>query len=87
MDIDRFPTLSKEEIYNGCNLIMDSGANTCCAGKRACVSDFIQGISVSYHGSSDDLPIEEDLPLAKIVYVYDCPFRYEVLLIHINYCI
>ena len=87
MDTVRFPILSKQEIYNGCDLIMDSGADTCCAGKHAWVSAFIQGISVSCRGFSDDLPTKEDLPLANVVYAYDCPFRGEVILLHINYCI
>ena len=87
MDILRFPALSREDIYNGCDLIIDSGADTCCTGKHAWVSDFIQGISVSFRGFSDDLSIEVDLPLANVTYAYDCPFRSEFLLLHINYYI
>ena len=87
MDTVQFPTLTNEEIYNGCELIMDSGADTCCAGRHAWVTDFIQGLTVSCRGFSDSLPIEENLPLANVIYAYDCQMRGEVILLHINHCI
>lgn len=66
---------------------MDSGADTYCAGKHAWVFYFTQGISVLCRDFSNNLPIEEDPPLTNVIYAYDCPFRGEVLLLHINCCI
>ena len=87
MDTICFPKLNKDELYFGCDLVIDSGADTCCAGKHAWVTGFIQGVSVSCRGFNDALPIEEDLPLANVVYAYDCAQRGETLLLHVNYCI
>ena len=82
-----FPNLNESKLYHGCDLIIDSGVDTCCAGKHTWATGFIQGVSVSYQGFSDNRPIEEDLPLANVVYAYDCAHRGETLMLHINYCI
>ena len=87
MDTVCFPKLKPDELHNGCSMVIDSGADTCCAGKHAWVSSFVQGISVSCKGFSDTLPIEEDLPIANVIYAYDCPIRGDVILLHLNYCI
>ena len=87
MDTLKFPTLISAEAYSGCDLIMDSGADTCCAGWHAWVAYFIQGLTVSCQGFSDSLPIEDNLPIANVIYAYDCPIRGEVILLHIKYCI
>ena len=84
MDTISFPTLTATEIYEDCDLSMDSGADTCCAGKHAWATEFIQGVTVACRGFSNELPLETDLPLANVVYTYDCPLLGEVILLHIN---
>ena len=87
MDTITYPSLNKNELFQGCNLIMDSGVDTCCAGKHAWVTELIQGISVSCRGFSDSLPVKEDLPIANVIYAYDCAHQGKTILSHINYCI
>ena len=81
------PNLSEQEKYTGCKLLIDSGADTCCAGKHAHVLEFIDGVSVSCKGFSDNLPFENDLSIANVLYAYDDKDRGEVILLRINHCI
>jgi len=47
----------------------------------------MQGVSVSCRGFTDNLPVEEDLPIENIIHDYACPSRGETILLHTNYCI
>ena len=66
------PNITTIEESNGCNLTMDTGVKTCCAGKHAYVLAIIEGISLSCQGFSDNLPVEENLPVVNVIYAYDC---------------
>ena len=81
------PKLTIIEEHNGGELLMDSGANTRCAGKHAYILAIIEGISVSCRGFSDNLPVEEHLPVVNIIYAYDYKKRGEVILLQLNHCI
>ena len=63
---------------------MDFGIDTCCAGKHDWVTDFKEGVSILSRGLSDSLPIEYDLPLANVIYAYDCATWRKTILLHIN---
>ena len=81
------PNITTIEASNGCNLPMDNGVKTCCAGKHAYVLAIIESISVSCRGFSDNLPVEENLPVVNVIYAYDCKKRGEVILLQLNHCI
>ena len=66
------PTISTIEENNGCELLINSGTNTCGAGNHAYVLAIIEGISVSCRDFSDNLPVEENLPVVNVIYAYDC---------------
>ena len=68
-------------------MLIDAGADTCCAGKYAYIIDFVAGISVSYRGFSDNLPIADGLSPANVIYAYDCRERGEIVLLQLNHCI
>ena len=79
--------LSSNELIEGCELLIDSGADTCVAGKNACIKDVIKGVTVSARAFSDTLPIEEYLPIVNAVYAYDSPSTGEVILLETKHCI
>jgi len=79
--------LSDSELTDGCELLMDSGADTCVAGKHAWISERIEGVTVSARGFSDSLPIVENLPIVNAIYAYDNPLTGEVILLEMNYSI
>ena len=79
--------LSSNELKEGCELLIGSGADTCVAGKHAWVKEIIEGVTVSARGFSDTLPIEEDSPIVNAVYAYDSPSTGEVVLLEMNHCI
>ena len=81
------PKITTIEESNGCDLLMDNGADTCCAGKHTYVLAIIEGISVSCRGVSDNLPVEENLPVVNVIYAYDCKKRGEVILLQLNHYI
>ena len=83
----KIPSLSVKELHDGCELLIDSGADTCCAGRHAYVIEIIPNMTVSCRGFSDNLPVEDNLPIANVIYAYDCKDRGEVILLRINYCI
>ena len=63
MDTIHYPTLNNNELFQGCDLVMGSGTDTCSAGKHTWVTEFIQGVLVSCRGFSNSLPVEDDLPI------------------------
>ena len=46
---------------------MDSGADSCVAGKHAHILEFIEGLSVSIQGYCDDMPLQHNLPIANVL--------------------
>ena len=83
----KIPSLSVKELHDGCELLLDSGADTCCAGHHAYITEIIPHTTVSCRGFSDNLPIEDNLPIANVIYAYDYKERGEVILLRINHCI
>ena len=81
------PKLTTIEESNSCDILMDTKVDTWCAGKHAYVLAIIEGISVSCRDLSDNLPVEENLPVVNIIYAYDCKKRGEVILLQLNHCI
>ena len=75
------------EESNGCDLLLDTGTYTWCTGKNVYILAIIEGISVSCRGFSDNLPVEENLPVVNIIYAYDYKKRGEVILLQPNHCI
>ena len=71
----------------GREFLIDSGADTCAAGKHAWITEVIEGVTVSAKGFSDNLPIEEDLPNVNAIYAYDSTYTGEVILLEINHYI
>ena len=65
------PTLSDDEMKNGCKLGIDSWADTCCAGKHAHIDSFVEGRVVNVSGFSNELPQIESIPIANVKYAYD----------------
>ena len=71
----KIPALSTNEPHMGYELLIDSRVDTYCAGPHTYIIELITGMSVSYRGFSDNLPIEEDLPILNVLYAYDCKNR------------
>ena len=67
----KFIPLSQDEMRQGCDMLMDSGADSCVAGKHAWISETVEGLTVSAKGFSDLLPVEDNLPIINILYAYD----------------
>ena len=42
---------------------------------------------MSFRGFSDNLSVEENLPVVNVIYAYDCKKRGEVILLQLNHCI
>ena len=79
--------LTHDELLNGCKVLLDSGADTCVAGKHAWVVDVIEGISATAHGFDDSASSLENLPIVNVKYAYDRPDTGEVVILEINHCI
>jgi len=62
----RHPILSTDEYIQGCRLGIDSMADTGCAGKHACVIEFLEGKTVTAYGYGSHLPSTPDLPIANV---------------------
>ena len=81
------PKLTIIEENNGCELLMNSGTDTCDAGNHAYVLAIIEGISVSCRDFSDNLPVEENIPVVNVIYAYDCKKRGDIILLPSNHYI
>ena len=82
--------LTDKEMIIGYELLIDSGADTCVAGKHAWISEIIEGVTVSTRGFRDTLPIEDNLPIVNAIYAYDIFILCEIDLlfpyfVHISY--
>jgi len=86
-DIIRNPTLNQSELFNGCEMLLDSGADTSVVGKHGFVTEIIEGISVSAQGFSDGQPALDDLPVVNALYAYDDRDSGEVILLELNHSI
>lgn len=76
----RHPILTTEEHNNGCRLGIDSWADTCCAGKHCYVQEFVEGKTVTASGFTSTLGALTNLPIANVVYAYDDPGGFVLLL-------
>ena len=47
----------------------------------------IEGVTISARGFSDNMPIEENLPIVNVIYAYNKLRTGEVILLELNYCI
>ena len=74
-------------MFDGCEILIDSGADTSVVGKHGFVTEVIEGISVSAQGFSDSQPTLDDLPVVNALYAYDDQKSGEVLLLELNHCI
>jgi hypothetical protein len=79
-EIFRHPALTAEEHANGSRLGIDSWADTCCAGKHCYVQEFVEGKTVTASGFTSTLGALTNLPIANVVYAYDDPGGYVLLL-------
>ena len=79
--------LGKRKLTHGYELLLDSGADTCVAGKHDWIAEVIEGVTVSTRGFSDNLPIEDNLLIINVIHAYDNPKTGEVVLLEMNYCI
>ena len=73
--------LTKSELTNGRESIINLGANTCIVDKHAWISEVTEGITVFARGFRNNLPIEENLPILNAIYAYDNPHSGEVVLL------
>ena len=79
--------LTDNELITGCELLIDSSADTCVAGNHTWISEIIEGVTVSAYGFSDTLPIKENLPIVNAIYTYDNPHTGEVSLLEMIFSI
>ena len=79
--------LTKSELTTGCELLINSGADTYVTGKHAWISEVIENSTVFACGYSDTLSIKEILPIINTLYTYDNPYAGVVVLLEMNYCI
>ena len=63
---------------------MDSGADSCVAGKYAHILELIEELSVSTQGYYDNIPIQHNLPIANVLYAYDHPISGETHLLELD---
>ena len=80
----RHPTLSPDELKQGCSLRWDTWADTSCSGKHAYVDSFVMGKSVTVTGLSSMLGSMKNLPVANVLYAYDTKYGTTLLLEHNN---
>ena len=73
--------LMDKEMSTGCELLIDSGADTCVAGKHTWISEIIKGVTVFARGFSDTLLLEDNLPIVITIYAYDNPHTGEFILL------
>ena len=73
--------------HNGCEMLLDSGADTSVVGKHGFITEVIEGISVSAQGFSDGQPALDDLPVVNALYAYDDHNSGEVILLELNHSI
>lgn len=82
----KHPTLTIDEMKNGCRLGIDTWADTSCAGKHAYIEAFIEGRMVTATGFSASLGQLDNLSIVQALYAYDLP-NGEVLLLENNQAI
>ena len=83
----RNPPLNKSELLHGCEMLIDSGADSFVVENYRFVTETIEGISVSAQGFSDSQPTIDDLPIVNALYAYDNTDSGKTILLEVNYCI
>ena len=73
------PTLTAQEMQEGCRLGIDTFADTCVAGKHAHVIDFIEGKEIS--ARAWDGHQTQHLRIANVAYAYDTPMGETIILV------
>ena len=73
------PILTKQEMNDGCKIVVDSGADTCVMGKHAHVIEFIDGKEVSAKSWSGHKT--NSLRIANVAFAYDKPSGDTIILI------
>ena len=63
--------LSKDELRNGCELGLDTWADTCCVGKHAHIDSYVDGKMVSAKGFASTLPTLDNIPIVNASFAYD----------------
>ena len=79
--------LTNEEVQKGCNLLVDTGADTCVAGKHAWVVEIIEGFSANVRGFDDSTQTLENLPIVNVKYAFDIETTGETIILEVNHCI
>jgi len=71
----------------GCKLLMDSGSDSCVAGRHAHVLEFIEGHTVSAYSFDDTAAPLDDIKIANVLFAYDLPNTGQPILLRVNYAI
>ena len=79
----KHPVLTNDELFQGTRLGFDSWADTSCAGKHAFVDSFVEGRSVNASGFTHALGSIKNLPIANVIYAYDCSDGTTVMILNI----
>ena len=79
--------LTKEEVQNGCNLLIDTGTDTCVAGKHAWVVEVIEGFLANVRDFDDSTQTLENLPIVDVKYAFDVEPTGETMILEVNHCI
>lgn len=80
-------SLTQREMREGCKLILDSGSDSCVAGKHAHVLEFIEGHTVSAYSFDDSAAPLDNMKIANVLYAYDHPSQGTTILLRINHAI
>ena len=79
--------LTESELHSGCKLLLDTGADTCIAGKQTWVVEVVEGFTATAKGFDDDSAALEDLPIVNVKYAHDLAGTGEKIIIEVNHCI
>ena len=79
--------LTRDESLKGCKLLIDTGADTCVAGKHAWVVEVIEGFTANARGFDDSSTTLHNLPIVNVKYALDIPETGETILLEVNHCI
>ena len=71
----------------GCELLIDSGADSSVTEKHTHILEYIEGYKFSVQGFSDNMPLIEDLLIVNTIFIYDNLDTGQVYLLQLNHCI
>jgi len=86
-DVFKHPILTTQELQSGCKFILDSGADSCVAGKHAHVLEFVEGHTVSAQSFNDSAPPLTNMKIANVLFAYDLPNLGQTILLRVNHAI